>query len=124
MAGVRDGYCPRRGEYYAWRAHGGILARGGVNTLRGGRTGALLPATGVNALRGGRAGALLPAAPVNALRGGRTGRLLPATLAVFSEREEFRHQSGGEVTIAGELAVGCVVSVFQEGSKLLFLIEG
>ena len=95
-----------------------------MNTLRGGRTGALLPATGVNALRGGRAGALLPAAPVNALRGGRTGRLLPATLAVFSEREEFRHQSGGEVTIAGELAVGCVVSVFQEGSKLLFLIEG
>ena len=101
-----------------------FIARDGVNTLRGGRTGALLPATPVNTLRGGRTGAFLSAAPVNALRGGRTGRLLPATLAVFSEREEFRHQSGGEVTIAGELAVGCVVSVFQEGSKLLFLIEG
>ena len=95
-----------------------------VDEIRGGHTGAFLPATGVNTLRGGRAGRLLPAATVNALRGGRTGRLLPATLAVFSEREEFRHQSGGEVTIAGELAVGCVVSVFQEGSKLLFLIEG
>ena len=95
-----------------------------MNTLRGGRTGALLLAATVNALRGGHTGALLPATGVNTLRGGHTGAFLPATLAVFSEREEFRHQSGGEVTIAGELAVGCVVSVFQEGSKLLFLIEG
>ena len=103
---------------------GALLPATGVNALRGGRTGRLLPATPVNALRGGRAGRLLPATGVNIMRGGHTGVLLPATLAVFSEREEFRHQSGGEVTIAGELAVGCIVSVFQEGSKLLFLIEG
>ena len=103
---------------------GRLLPATTVNALRGGHTGAFLPATGVNTLRGGRAGRFLPAAGVNIMRGGRTGALLPATLAVFSEREEFRHQSGGEVTIAGELAVGCVVSVFQEGSKLLFLIEG
>ena len=103
---------------------GAFLPATGVNIMGVGRTGALLPATGVNIMRGGRTGRLLPATTVNALRGGHTGAFLPATLAVFSEREEFRHQSGGEVTIAGELAVGCVVSVFQEGSKLLFLIEG